>query len=440
MERKLTKNEFMSISLLLFAMLFGSGNLIFPPMLGNQAGTSTLNALIGFAITAVVFPVLGILAISKTNGVENLGNRVGSLFAVAYPTIVFLAIGPGIAIPRNGSLAFEMSVAPYLSGGSNLVMARLIYTLLFFGVSYYLCLYPGKLVDRIGKVLTPILLGLIFVFFLGAVIFLQKDVATPIATYDSAFVAGILEGYNTMDALASLNFGLVVALTIKELGIKKENRIIKYASGAGLLAGILLLIVYGMLAYVGMITSNGNQDVANGGNILFTITNNVFGSFGAVILILIFTLACLTTVVGLITSVSEYFAELTNNRVTYNQWATLYTFISLVLANFGLDSILQFSIPILVGIYPPAIMLIIMALLQESLSFDRITYRATIYVTLLIAVIAALKSVGIELSIIDNIISTFPFYNDGLEWIFPSFVVLITMTVLSKVRNTKAVN
>ena len=202
MERKLTKNEFMSISLLLFAMLFGSGNLIFPPMLGNQAGTSTLNALIGFAITAVVFPVLGILAISKTNGVENLGNRVGSLFAVAYPTIVFLAIGPGIAIPRNGSLAFEMSVAPYLSGGSNLVMARLIYTLLFFGVSYYLCLYPGKLVDRIGKVLTPILLGLIFVFFLGAVIFLQKAVATPIATYDSAFVAGILEGYNTMDALA----------------------------------------------------------------------------------------------------------------------------------------------------------------------------------------------------------------------------------------------
>ena len=440
MERKLTKNEFISISLLLFAMLFGSGNLIFPPMLGNQAGTSTLIALIGFAVTAIVFPVLGILAISKTDGVENLGNRVGPLFAVVYPAIVFLAIGPGIAIPRNGSLAFEMSVSPYLSSGSNIVITRIIYTLLFFGLSYYLCLYPGKLVDRIGKVLTPILLGLILVFFVGAVIFLQKDVAAPTATYDSAFVTGILEGYNTMDALASLNFGLVVAMTIKGLGIKKEKRIIKYASGAGLLAGVLLLTVYGMLAYVGMITSNGNQDVANGGNILFTITNKVFGSFGAVILILIFTLACLTTVVGLITSVSEYFAELTNNKVTYNQWIFIYTFISFVLANFGLDSILQFSVPILVGIYPPAIMLIIMALLQEYLNFDRLTYQATIYITLLIAATAVLKSVGIELEFIDNILSTLPFYNDGLEWILPSFVVLIGMTILSKARNTTAVN
>lgn len=440
MERKLTKNEFISISLLLFAMLFGSGNLIFPPMLGNQAGTSTLIALMGFAVTAIVFPVLGILAISKTDGVENLGNRVGPLFAVVYPAIVFLAIGPGIAIPRNGSLAFEMSVSPYLSSGSNIVIARLIYTLLFFGVSYYLCLYPGKLVDRIGKVLTPILLGLILVFFLGAVIFLQTDIVAPTTTYDSAFVTGILEGYNTMDALASLNFGLVVAMTIKGLGIKKEKRIIKYASGAGLLAGVLLLTVYGMLAYVGMITSNGNQDVANGGNILFTITNKVFGSFGAVILILIFTLACLTTVVGLITSVSEYFAELTNNKVTYNQWIFIYTFISFVLANFGLDSILQFSVPILVGIYPPAIMLIIMALLQEYLNFDRLTYQATIYITLLIAAIAVLKSVGIELEFIDNILSTLPFYNDGLEWILPSFVVLIGMTILSKARNTTAVN
>lgn len=440
MERRLTNNEFISISLLLFAMLFGSGNLIFPPMLGNQAGTSTLTALIGFAVTAVVFPVLGILAISKTDGVENLGNRVGPLFAVVYPAIVFLAIGPGIAIPRNGSLAFEMSVVPYLSSSSNIVITRIIYTLLFFGLSYYLCLYPGKLVDRIGKVLTPILLGLILVFFVGAVIFLQKDVAAPTATYDSAFVTGILEGYNTMDALASLNFGIVVSMTIKGFGIKKENRIIKYASGAGLLAGVLLLTVYGMLAYVGMITSNGNQDVANGGNILFTITNKVFGSFGAVILILIFTLACLTTVVGLITSVSEYFAELTNNKVTYNQWIFIYTFISFVLANFGLDSILQFSVPILVGIYPPAIMLIIMALLQEYLNFNRLTYQATIYITLLIAAIAVLKSVGIELEFIDNILSTLPFYNDGLEWILPSFVVLIGMTILSKARNTTAVN
>src|SRR5699024_5302144 len=145
MGKKLSKQEFISISLLLFALLFGSGNLIFPPMLGNQAGTSTVVALLGFATTAVLFPVLGFLAISKTNGIQNLGNRVGPLFGMIYPAIIFLAIGPGIAIPRNGSLAFELSVVPYLSPNFSLSIARIIYTFLFFGLAYYLCLQPGKL-------------------------------------------------------------------------------------------------------------------------------------------------------------------------------------------------------------------------------------------------------------------------------------------------------
>lgn len=437
MERKLSKNEFISISLLLFALLFGSGNLIFPPMLGNQAGTSTVAALAGFAVTAVVFPVLGILAISKTDGVENLGNRVGPLFAIIYPAIIFLAIGPGIAIPRNGSLAFEMSVAPYLSEGANILIARIIYTFLFFGLSYFLCINPGKLVDRIGKLLTPILLVLILVFFIGSVFSLPVDVATPIATYESAFITGVIEGYNTMDTLASLSFGLVVTMSIKALDIKSENKVIKYAASAGLLAGILLLVVYGMLAYVGMISSNGNQDVLNGGQILFSITNNVFGSFGAVILILIFTLACLTTAVGLITSVSEYFSELTKYKITYKQWVFIYTFISFVLANFGLDSILKFSVPVLVGIYPPAIMLIVMALLQDFFQFDKLTYQATIYITLLISVISGLKSAGIELKFIRKLLSVLPFYNDGLEWVVPAIAVLVVSAIIAKFRTNK---
>ena len=146
-----------------------------------------------------------------------------------------------------------------------------------------------------------------------------------------------------MDALAALNFGLVITMTIKAYNITNEKDIIKYTSGSGLVAGSLLLIVYAMLAYIGMISSSGNQEVLNGGRILFQVTNSVFGSLGALILILIFSLACMTTVVGLVTSVSEYFADLTNNKVTYKQWIFIYTLISLVLANFGLNRILQFS-------------------------------------------------------------------------------------------------
>ncbi len=434
MERKLSKKEFYSISIMLFGLLFGSGNLIFPPMLGNQAGTSMFIALVGFVVTAVLFPVLGILAVAKSNGVENLGGRVGPAFAVIYPAIVFLAIGPGIAIPRNGSLAFEMSVAPYIAEGASLIVPRLIYTIIFFGLAYFLSFTPGKMVDRIGKGITPVLFVLIIIFFVGSLIKLPVNIAAPTVDYQAPFLTGILEGYNTMDILAALNYGLVIAITIKRYKITDEKSIISYSSRAGLVAGILLLIVYSMLAYVGMITSFGNQDVANGGGILFDITNNVFGAFGSIILILIFTLACLTTVVGLITSVSEYFTDLTNNKVTYKQWITLYTLISFVLANFGLNSILKFSVPVLVAIYPTAIVLITMALLQDTFEFKQRSYKGTIYMTLFISIISAFKEAGIKLPIVSDISSLLPLYQEGLEWLLPAIVTLVVLTLVSKVR------
>lgn len=433
MDRKLSKKEFYSISIMLFGLLFGSGNLIFPPMLGNQSASSTVVALLGFVVTAVLFPVLGILAVSKTNGIGNLGKRVGPLFAIVYPAVLFLAIGPGIAIPRNGSLAFEMSVAPYIAEGSSLIIFRLIYTTIFFGLAYYLSSTPGKMVDRIGRGITPALFVLIILFFVGSVFNLPTAVGAPTADYQNPFVTGILEGYNTMDILAALNYGLVIALTIKRFNVKDEKSIIKYSSQAGLVAGLILLVVYSMLAYVGMITSAGNQGVANGGTILFNITNTVFGSFGSIILILIFTLACLTTAVGLVTSVSEYFTDLTNNKVTYKQWITIYTIISFVLANFGLNSILKFSVPILVTIYPTAIVLIVMALLQDIFQFNQFTYKGTIYMTLFISVIAGFEEAGIQLPLLSNISAQLPLYAEGLEWLVPSFTTLILLTILSKV-------
>lgn len=431
MNEKLSKKEFLSISLMLFAMLFGSGNLIFPPMLGNQAAGSMPLALTGFAITAVLFPVLGILAVSKTNGIENLGKRVGTHFAVFYPAILFLAIGPGIAIPRNASLAFEMSVSPYLTGNRSII-SRLFYTVIFFILAYYLSVQPGKLVDRIGKLVTPILFLLIIIFFIAGVMYLPANVGERTEFYQSSFMTGFLEGYHTMDILASLNFGLVVALTIKNAKIQTEKKVIKYTSYAGLLAGFLLLMVYGMLAYIGMISSAESQAFDNGGEILFDITNNVFGSLGSIILITIFTLACLTTAVGLITSVSQYFSQLSKNKMTYNHWIIIFSFISFLLANFGLDSILKFSLPILVAIYPTAIVLIVMALLQNIFHFNQLTYKGTIYMTLFISIIAGFEEAGIQLPGLSNLSALLPLYAEGLEWLVPVVITLVLLTILSK--------
>lgn len=434
MNTKLTKKEFVSVSLMLFAMFFGSGNLIFPPILGNQAGTSMWASLLGFAITAVIFPVLGILAIAKTNGVKNLGNRVGPLFALVYPAIIFLSIGPGIAIPRNGSLAFEMSVAPYLPTGSSVDLWRVVYTVIFFALALYLCLQPSKLVDRMGKVMTPVLLVLLVIFFVGSVIKLPVEVGQPTEAYKSPVVKGFLEGYNTMDTLASLNFGLVIALTIRRYQVKEEKEVIKYASRAGLIAGAVLFVVYAMIAYVGQISSVANAGAENGGRILFNVTNQVFGGFGAIVLVLIFTLACLTTVVGLITSVSEYFAELTHNKPGYKAWTLIFTFVSLVLANFGLNNILVFSVPILVAIYPVAIVLIVMALLQDKFNFSRLNYKVTVYVTFLISIIQGLKAASIEVPVLSNLMSKLPFYAEGLEWVLPAFLIMTVFSLLDKAK------
>jgi len=432
MKSNLTKKEFFSVSLMLFAMFFGAGNLIFPPMLGNQAGNQMWPSLIGFVITAVVIPVLGILAVAKTNGVKKLGNRVGPMFALIYPAVIFLSIGPGIAIPRNGSLAFEMSVLPYLPQTASVFIWRLVYTLLFFGISYYLCLSPSKLVDRMGKVLTPILLVLIVIFFLGSVFRLPIEVGQTNEAYSKPVLKGFLEGYNTMDALASLNFGLVIALTIKRYQVKSEGEVIKYASGAGFIAGIFLFIVYAMLAYVGQISSAANASVENGGNILFNVTNQVFGGLGSTVLVLIFTLACMTTVVGLVTSVSEYFTELFNRKLSYTAWTTIFTLISFALANFGLTSILQFSVPILVSIYPVAIVLILLAMLQDSFKFSSLTYKVTVYVVLFISILQGLRTANINFPGLNDLVSWLPFYREGLEWVTPALVVLVVFTLIDK--------
>lgn len=434
MDNKLNKKEFISVSLMLFAMFFGAGNLIFPPILGNQAGSSMWLALIGFAVTAVAFPILGILAIAKTDGAKNLAKRVGPWFAVALPTVIYLSIGPGIAIPRNGSLAFEMSVMPYLSDQSSVVIWRLIYTLVFFLLALYLCLQPSKLVDRMGKLMTPVLLVLIIIFFVGSLIKLPVEIASPKEAYSQPFFKGFIEGYNTMDTLATFCFGLVIAMTIKSYEVKDEKEVIKYASKSGLIAGSMLFVVYAMIAYVGQILSNTLQDPSNGGVVLFEATNRVFGSLGAVVLILIFTLACLTTVVGLITSVSQFFSELTNEKINYKAWVLIFTFVSFVLSNFGLNSILTFSVPILVSIYPVAIVLVVLALLNDILNLSDLTYKWTAYITLFISILQGLRTAGINIEFLNNLMSKLPLYSEGLEWVLPAFVVMILSVRYEKIR------
>ena len=348
---KLTKKNMVLLSFTLFSLFFGAGNLIFPPLLGQQSGNNAIWAFVGFLVTAVVLPVLGVIVVGKFGGLTNLGAKVGSKFALVFTLLIYLSIGPGLGIPRAGSVPFEMAIAPYLNEGSNLTLWMFVYTFIFFTIVLILCLNPGKLVKRIGTFLTPSLLMLIIIMFVAFIFKANKGVSSPNELYTSLpFLQGFVDGYQTMDTIAALNFGLVIVLTLNTFGIKEEKGVINNTIKAGIFAGTILTTVYLMLTVMGTYTSAIYPEDQNGALILRRIMHDLFGEFGAFFLAAIFTLACLTTCIGLTNSISAFFAK-QFKKVSYTKWVIIITVVSFLICNLGLNMILSISIPVLNAIY-----------------------------------------------------------------------------------------
>ena len=315
-EMKLNKKNMVVISFMLFSLFFGAGNLIFPPFLGQNAGEHTFTAMAGFLLTAVVLPVLGVIVVARFDGLDKLSGKAGKRFAFIFTVLIYLSIGPGLGIPRAASVPFEIAVSPYLPNDANRVLWMVLYSALFFLVTLWLCLNPGKLVQRIGRVLTPSLLILLVLLFISFVTKGNVNVAPTLDSYQSsAFLKGFTEGYNTMDTIAALNFGLVISTTLVSFGLNEKKDRITHTVYAGIFAGSILAIVYMMLSYMGMCSSGVYAVQENGTWTLRCIVQQVFGGRGAILLAAIFTLACLTTCVGLINSISQFFSILFKNFV-----------------------------------------------------------------------------------------------------------------------------
>jgi len=428
---KLEKDKIMFVGFMLFSMFFGAGNLIFPPFLGQNAGNQTLLSVIGFLITAVLLPVLAVIVVVKNNSLDELTGRVGKKFSVVFTVLLYLAIGPGLAIPRAASVPFEMSIAPYLSENSNTLALMIVYSVVFFAIAAWLSLNPNKLVDRLGTILTPVLIIMILVVF-GAFVFMgDKAVAAAQPAYAAGpFFKGFSEGYLTMDAIAGLVFASVVAKSFANLGIYRIKDSIKYSSIAGILAAAILAIIYLMLTYMGMQSSGVYEIGANGAVALRQIVYQLFGEFGAIILAAIFALACLTTCVGLITSVSEYFSKLT--RATYKSMVWIITAFSLVVCNYGLTTILNISVPILNAIYPSVSVIIVMGLFGSKIK-NPFIYPVTIGATAVISVIYALEGI-VPLGAISTVCSKLPFYAQGFGWLSVTLVAFVISLVLGKAK------
>lgn len=433
----ITKHQLRLVTLMLFSLFFGAGNLIIPPMVGRSAGVTYWVTMIAFGITAVVLPVLGTYAVSKFKGLMNLAGLVTPLYGLIFTLVIFLSIGPLLGIPRAGSLPFEMVIAPYIPKSFNVTFARFLYTFVFFSIAYWLCMTPSKIVTRVGKYLTPCLLFLLVLLFVGCIV-------KPLGTFQEAagnyralpFLEGFKVGYQTMDAIAALNFGVVIGTTIHSFHVEEEKEKVKITLLAGILAGSILMTIYLGLAYIGATSSQMFPQAENGAQLLSYVSLQIFKDYGAFLLAIIFSLACLTTCVGLLSSISDYFYTLTK-KGTYQTWLLVWTLLSMGLANFGLTAILKYSIPALTAIYPPAITLILLGVFGNVFHHAKLVYRACVGVATLIGVIDGLSSFVPSFA---KAIAWLPFYAQGFSWVVPTCVALVISLCVVLVKNEQPVN
>jgi LIVCS family branched-chain amino acid:cation transporter len=412
------------IGFMLFALFFGAGNLIFPPMLGQLAGTNVWLANAGFLVTGVGLPLLSIIAFvySGQDDLRSLASRVHPLFGMIFTVVLYLAIGPFFAIPRSGNVSFEIGVKPFLSDQADSI-PLILFTILFFTTACLLSLNPVKIVSVVGKILTPIKLTFIGFIVITAVIRPIGALQAPSEEYSShVFFKGFQEGYLTLDALVAFVFGIIIVNALKEKGVTTQKQLLATCAKATLIAGTLLVLFYSALSYMGASSVEKLGHLENGAEVLAKVSSYYFGSYGAILLGFMITVACLTTSVGLITACSSFF-HLLIPTVSYKKFAVILSVFSTLVANIGLTQLIKVSVPILMTMYPIAISLLFLTFLHKAFRGWSEVYQGSLLFTLIISLFDGLNAAGVHIAVIENYFTSYlPFYEVGLGWLLPSIL------------------
>ncbi|MCG3087715.1 branched-chain amino acid transport system II carrier protein [Sporosarcina cyprini] len=443
MQQKISFSSFLLIGVMLFALFFGAGNLIFPASLGQNAGESLWPAILGFLITGVGLPFLGIVAMgfSGSKNLQMLASRVHPIYGIIFTSVLYLTIGPFFAAPRTGAVAYDIGISSYIPSGYG-TLALFIFTLVFFGVTFWLSLNPSKIVDRIGKIMSPAIIILLLVLLVVAFINPIGPMEPAHGDYQTIpFFKGFLEGYNTMDVLSSLVFGIIVINSIRALGVTDNVQIMKATAKTGVVAAGFLAIIYIGIAYLGASSTGTFGLFETGGPVLSKASSYYFGTFGTVLLAVIIILACLTTSIGLVTACGEYFNSLFP-RISYKAYVTIFSLFCFIVSNFGLDNIITYSIPVLLFLYPLAVVLMLLTFLSPLFDHSRIVYVSATAVAFLISLVDAISSFYASLeatrpawleTMTAFLDKALPLYSHGLGWVLPVVIVILISGLLVKV-------
>ena len=449
MKQKLSIKEYIYVASMLFGLFFGAGNLIFPIHLGQLAGSHIWIAVAGLLITAVGMPLMSVaaLGISRSDGLFALSGKVARPYAYFFTCLLYLTIGPFFAIPRCATTSFTVGLEQVLPEG-HARLFLLLFTLLFFVAALLFSLFPGKILTWVGKILNPCFL--VFLGILVTVALVRPAAAigevAPQGDYAAQpFFAGFLEGYNTMDVLAGLAFGIVVVQVIRGLGVENEDAVAGTTVRAGVFSCLLMGLIYVAVALVGVQSRGVFETSENGGIAFAQIARHYLGYPGLIVLAATVTLACLKTAVGLITSCAETFKTMFPKGPSYRVWAIVFSTVSFLFANFGLSTIIEFSIPVLMFLYPLAITLAVLALFGRFFGHDRAMYVSVTAFTLVAAVYDLLRTLpeGLRTAChLDGFLkavgTALPLSGLGLGWVCPALLGAVVGLIVHFVRKPKA--
>ncbi|NAO28837.1 branched-chain amino acid transport system II carrier protein [Pseudomonas syringae pv. dysoxyli] len=415
--KTLNTQDLLALGLMTFALFVGAGNIIFPPIIGLQAGLMTWKAALGFLLTGVGLPILTLLALARAGGeMRELSRPLGRRFSMVLAVLCYLAVGPLFATPRTATVSFEVAVAP-LTGGGPIPLA--IYSLLYFLAVVIFSFYPGRLLDSIGRFLAPLKILALVVLGVAAYLWPAGSAAPATGVYqDRAFIEGVTQGYLTMDTLAAMVFGIVIVNAIRSRGVERRQLIKRYTAFAGLIAGAGLVIVYLGLFHLGSSSAVLVPGADNGAQVLRAFVEHTFGVPGTILLSLLIGLACVVTAIGLTCACAKFFSQLL--PLSYRFMVVVLAGFSMLVSNLGLSHLIQISLPLLTAIYPPCIALVL-------LSFTKLPapiVRATAIVAAFIGIADGLHVANLEFPFLSSSVAALPFASMGLAWFTPALAAM----------------
>ncbi|TCK59784.1 branched-chain amino acid transport system II carrier protein [Celerinatantimonas diazotrophica] len=432
MKQTLKTTDIIALGFMLFAFFLGAGNIIFPPQAGQFAGEHYISAMGGFLLTAVGLPLLSLIAIAIAGGSwEAISQELPRKISVLIVVVMFIIIGPAFAIPRTAAVSFDMAIKPFIGAGSDRLA---IFSGVFFMLVIVFALRQGRLIDTIGKLLTPVLLIGLIVLSLGVFLAPQGHIIGAKGHYiDMPLASGFLDGYNTMDTFGALLFGMLMVDAIGSKGITQKKAVARYLFFSALIAAAGLAFVYVSLFYLGATSSQIAAHAKTGSDILSIYVQSLFGPYGQWVLSTIVLLACLTTAIGLTSASSEYFSRLSGVGVRY--WVVGVGVLSAIITNIGLKQLINLSIPVLLALYPTIIMLVLLTFIRHKLANPKLVYRFVLAVSFIFSLIDVIHRLDLNVYWFDRL----PLLAVGMGWLCPTLIILVAMLVIDRVLPFKLV-